>query len=155
MVKRFRVRQILTVFALACCIAIAYLSWSGEPVLAYLVSTPHFLLYGFSRDKYWHQAFKVQEAVSAALPPSKDIMRDHIAAYARGGESGFLTHPNELDICNVPNEPDQEKIIAIVRERIKVGHMIPMRIDFYEEQALPDGSKAGGPRKLTRSIVVE
>jgi hypothetical protein len=82
-------------------------------------------------------------------------MRDHIAAYARGGERGFLTHPNELDVFNVPNERDQEKIIAIVRERIKVDQMIPMRIDFYEEQAFPDGSKAGGPRKLTRSIVVE
>jgi len=155
MLKRSQVVAILLVIGVTFCLVIGYFQWRGEPAVEYVLSTPHFLLYGFPRDKYWHQAFKVQEAVSAALPPSKDIMRDHIAAYARGGESGFLTHPNELDICNVPNEPDQEKIIAIVRERIKVGHMIPMRIDFYEEQALPDGSKAGGPRKLTRSIVVE
>jgi hypothetical protein len=147
--------EILAVFVLTCCSVMAYFDLRGEPVVAYLVSTPHFLVYGFPRDKYWAQAFKVSEVVDSVLPTPGDIMRDHIAAYASGGEKGFLAHPNELEVYNVPNERDQEKIIAIVRESIKVGHMIPMRIDFYEEQPLPDGSKAGGPRKLTRSIVVE
>ena len=155
MLKRSQVVAILLVIGVMFCLVIGYFQWRGEPALEYILSTPHFLLYGFPRDKYWHQAFKVQEAVSAALPPSKDIMRDHIAAYARGGERGFLTHPNELEVYNVPNERDQAKIIAIVRESIKVAHMIPMRIHFYEEQPLPDGSKAGCPRKLTLSIVVE
>jgi hypothetical protein len=113
------------------------------------------LVYGFPRDKYWAQAFKIEEAVSSVLPPSRDIMRNHIAAYARGGERGFLTHPNELDVCNVPDVRDQEKIINVVGQCVKRDHMIPMRIDFYEEQPLPDGRKAGGPRKLTRSVVVQ
>ena len=155
MLKRSQMVAISVVIGVTFCLVIGYFQWRGEPTVGYVLSTPHFLLYGFPRDKYWHQAFKVQEAVSAALPPPQDFMRDHIAAYARGGERGFLTHPNELDVFNVPHGRDQENIITIVRERIKLGHMIPMRIDFYEEQALPDGSKAGGPRKLTRSIVVE
>src|SRR5262249_53665812 len=155
MLKRSQVVSILLLIGVTFCLVIGYFQWRGEPAIEYVLSTPHFLLYGFPRDKYWHQAFEVEEAVSAALPPSKDIMRDHIAAYARGGERGFLTHANELYVLNVPNERDQERIIAMVGERIRVGHMIPMRIDFYEEQPLPDGSKAGGQRKLTRSIVVE
>ena len=155
MVKRFRIMEILAVFVLTCCLVMAYFDLRGEPVLGYLLSTPHFLVYGFPRDKYWAQAFKAEEAVSSVLPRSRDIMRDHVAAYARGGESGFLTHPNELDVYNVPDTRDQEKIINVVRQCVGRHHMIPMRIDFYEEQALPDGRKAGGPLTLTRSILVQ
>jgi hypothetical protein len=50
----------------------AYFSWRGEPVLAYLLSTPHLLLYGCPKDKYWRQAFKVEKTVSSALPSSVD-----------------------------------------------------------------------------------
>jgi hypothetical protein len=155
MLKRFRIIETLAVFVLTCCLVMAYLDLCGEPALGYLLATPHFLVYGFPRDKYWGQAFKVSEAVDSALPPSRDIMRDHIAAYARGGERGFLTHPNELEVFNVSNASDQEKIIDVVRQCIRRDHMIPMRIDFYEEQRLPDGHKAGGPRTLTRSLMVQ
>jgi hypothetical protein len=155
MVKRFHIKEIVAVFAHTGFLAMGYFSWRGEPVLGYLLSTPHFLVYGFPTDKYWAQAFKVEEAVSSVLSPSRDIMRDHIAAYARGGESGFGTHPNELDVFNVPDARDQENIINVVRQCIRRDHMIAMRIDFYEEQPLPDGRKAGGARKLTRSVVVQ
>ncbi len=155
MLKRSQVVAISIVVGVTFCLVIGYFQWRGEPAVGYVLSTPRFLVYGFPRDKYWKQAFNVEKAVSAALPPPQDFMRDHIAAYARGGERGFLTHPDELDVFNVPNERDQEKIINVVGHCVRRDHMIPMRIDFFEEQPLPDGRKAGGPRRLTRSIFVQ
>jgi|SRR4030095_3134542 hypothetical protein len=155
MVKRFRIMEILAVFVLTCCLVMAYFDLRGELSLGISSLHPHFLVYGFPRDKYWAQAFKVEEAASSVLPPPGDIMRDHIAAYAPGGERGFLTHPNELEVYNVPDVCDQEKIIDVVRQCIRRDHMIPMQVDFYEEQRLPDGHKAGGPATLTRSILVQ
>ncbi len=121
-------------------------------------STPHFLLYGFPSDKFQRQAYMIQDAAESVLPvsPLSDrALSEHIAVYAVAGEKGLLIQPTELQIFNVTDARDQDKIVQAVRHAVETHHILPVRIDFYEEHPEnPEQPKAGAPFRITRSITV-
>ncbi len=153
MLKRHRVGVILAVIAVVFAVTVGYFQWQGEGAIEYVMAAPHFLLYGLPSEKYQAQLYKLQDAVQPLLPKGEDI-RDHIAVYGEGGEAGFLTIPTRLQIYNVSDPADQERIIARVREKVTGDRMIPVRVEFHQETALPSGQKAGGPDTITRTLIV-
>ncbi len=108
---------------------------------------------GFHQRSIRRKLYKLQDAVQPLLPKGEDI-RDHIAVYGEGGEAGFLTIPTRLQIYNVSDPADQERIIARVSEKVTGDRMIPVRVEFHQETALPSGQKAGGPDTITRTLIV-
>jgi hypothetical protein len=121
-------------------------------------STPHFLLYGFPSDKFQKQAFTLQDAAESVLPappPSHRALSEHIAVYTVAGEKGLLIQPTELQVLNVTDSHDQDRVIEAVREAVKSHHTIPVLINFYEEHPQSPGQpKAGAPQQITRSVMV-
>jgi hypothetical protein len=121
-------------------------------------STPHFLLYGFPSDKFQRQAYRIQDAGESVLPvsPLSDrALSEHIAAYVVAGEKGLLIQPTELQIFNVTDLRDQNRVIEAVREAVKSHHTIPVRINFYVEHPQSrEQPKAGAPQEITRSVML-
>jgi hypothetical protein len=116
-------------------------------------STPHLLLYGFPSDKFQKQAYTLQDAAKSVLPAAP--LSEHIAVYTDAGEKGLLIQPTELQVFNVTDPRDQDRVIEAVREAVKSRHTIPVRINFYEEHPQRPGQpKAGAPQQITRSVMV-
>lgn len=147
MVKRHRVGVTLAVIAIVFAVIVGYFQWLGEGAIEYLLASPHFLVYGLPSEKYLKQAVQLEDAVKPLLPQSQ-ASNAYVAVEGRGGESGILTNPNELDVYNVPERADQDNIIAAVRNQIRSNRMIAARVDFYDTE----GRKAGGRAKVIRSV---
>ena len=94
-------------------------------------STPHVLLYGFPSDKFQKQAYTLQDAAKSVLPAAP--LSEHIAVYTNAGEKGLLIQPTELQVFNVTDPRDQDRVIEAVREAVKSHRTIPVRINSYEE----------------------
>jgi hypothetical protein len=116
-------------------------------------STPHFLLYGFPSDRFQKQAYTLQDAAESVLPPGP--LSEHIAVYTDAGEKGLLIQPTELQVFNVTDLRDQNRVIEAVREAVKSHHTIPVRINFYVEHPQSrEQPKAGAPQEITRSVML-
>jgi hypothetical protein len=156
--SRWFKRPWILIFAIALLVGAICFIYKTHEWMLWVRSTPHFLLYGFPSDRFQKQAYALQDAAKSVLPAaplSHRALSEHIAVYTSAGEKGLLIQPTELQVFNVTDSRDQDRVIKAVREAVKSHHTIPVRINFYVEHPQSPGQpKAGAPQQITRSVMV-
>ena len=102
-----------------------------------MVSVPEFILHGLPTERYQAQLESVEDAATSALPPAGDVVPDHVVAYGFAGEKGLLTTPTRLEVYNVAERAQQDKVVKAVRAVLRHKLIIPVQMDFCQEQPLP------------------
>lgn len=148
----------MVLFLIALTAASLGIAYAASDTFRFMISSSvDYLLYGVPSQQNRDEA----ELVIKAITRAHHFVRYSTSqpatppAFAEAGSSKLLTRPMEVDIYEVHAAPDQDRIIAAVRELERVREIGPVDLRFYDHEnwiVTKEGDEERGGEMLLRQV---